>query len=206
MVTNAIRCDASCVLFNFNVAPLSSMKWKSRNPRPTHHSSPNKMVKKKVPDWLNSSLWSAPTSPPSSVAATEDSSPVVVSPSEPPQPPSPPPVVVQDPPPKQRIEDSRTYDDHDDASSSSVHDIPNQAQLLSEVVFPLSNDDVNFNSRWLSLAFCWTIDLVFVMVTFGFSCRGRWWIYGSCGGSRVKVCLMPLEYVLLCGRCDFLFQ
>lgn len=88
------------------------------------------MVKKKVPDWLNSSLWSAPTSPPSP-AATEDSS-TVVSPSETPPPPSPP-VVVQDPPPTQIIEDSRT-EDHDDVTPSA-YSISHQAQLLTEVFF-----------------------------------------------------------------------
>ncbi|XP_061372983.1 uncharacterized protein LOC133315393 isoform X2 [Gastrolobium bilobum] len=90
------------------------------------------MVKKKVPDWLNSSLWSAPTSPPSSSVVsspTEDRS-AVMSPSEPPpRPPSPP--IIQDPPETQRIEDSRT-NDHSDAVSTA-DDISRQAQLLAEL-------------------------------------------------------------------------
>ncbi|XP_012572282.1 uncharacterized protein [Cicer arietinum] len=83
------------------------------------------MMKKKVPDWLNSSLWSAPTSPPS----THDNSPIL-SPTSPPQPPSPP-LVVQDPPPTQVIEESRSEDHHD--ASPSAFDISHQAQLLAEL-------------------------------------------------------------------------
>ncbi|CAL5214098.1 unnamed protein product [Lathyrus oleraceus] len=86
------------------------------------------MMRKKVPDWLNSSLWSVPKSPPSSVA-TEDNSPFY-SPISQPRPPSPP-VVVQDPPPEQIIEDSRSEDQHD--APPSDFDISHQAQLLTEL-------------------------------------------------------------------------
>lgn len=95
------------------------------------------MMKKKVPDWLNSSLWSAPTVPPSPATATatttttEESSPVH-SPISPPQPPSPP-IVVQDPPPKQIIEDSRSDDHHDHDVPPSAYDVSHHAQLLAEL-------------------------------------------------------------------------
>ncbi|XP_027345864.1 TBC1 domain family member 13-like [Abrus precatorius] len=90
------------------------------------------MVMKKVPDWLNSSLWSSPSSPPPSAAAA------VVTPSEPPprppsepppRPPSPP--IIEDPPPTQRIEDSPTEDHSDDFPSAN--DVSHQAQLLAEL-------------------------------------------------------------------------
>ncbi|CAK8578486.1 unnamed protein product [Lathyrus sativus] len=86
------------------------------------------MMKKKVPDWLNSSLWSVPKSPPSSVAA-EDNSSLYNSISQP-RPPSPP-VVVQDPPPEQIIEDSRSEDQHD--APPSDFDVSHQAQLVTEL-------------------------------------------------------------------------
>lgn len=94
------------------------------------------MMKKKVPDWLNSSLWSAPTVPHSPAAATtttttEESSPVH-SPISPPQPPSPP-IVVQDPPTKQIIEDSRSDDHHDHDVPPSAYDVSHHAQLLTEL-------------------------------------------------------------------------
>ncbi|KAK2384221.1 Ypt/Rab-GAP domain of gyp1p superfamily protein [Trifolium repens] len=87
------------------------------------------MMKKKVPDWLNSSLWSSPASPPSP-ATTEYSSPVF-SPVSPPQPPSPPPLIVQDPPPTQIIEESRSEDPHE--APPSDFDISHQTQLLAEL-------------------------------------------------------------------------
>ncbi|XP_040871460.1 TBC1 domain family member 13 isoform X2 [Glycine max] len=100
------------------------------------------MVKKKVPDWLNSSLWSSssPSSPPSSAVASpfeqppppppRPPSPAVVTPSEPPpRPPSPP--AVHDPLPTQRIDDS-PREDHGDGFRSA-HDVSRQAQLLAEL-------------------------------------------------------------------------
>ncbi|CAJ1939138.1 unnamed protein product [Sphenostylis stenocarpa] len=89
---------------------------------------------KKVPDWLNSSLWSSsPSSPPRSAVA---------SPFQPPQPSRPPPPAVipsdplpppdvQDPPPTQRIEDSPS-ENHENAFPSS-YDVTHQAQLLAEL-------------------------------------------------------------------------
>ncbi|KAK7359274.1 hypothetical protein VNO77_01227 [Canavalia gladiata] len=93
------------------------------------------MVKKKVPDWLNSSLWSSPSSPssPPSAAAisslAEESS-IVITPPEPlPHPPSPP--ILQDPPPTQTIQDSPTEDQSE--VFPSAYDVTRQAQLLAEL-------------------------------------------------------------------------
>nr|KYP67783.1 TBC1 domain family member 13 [Cajanus cajan] len=96
------------------------------------------MMQKKVPDWLNSSLWSSsPSSPPSSAVASpfepppRPPSPADVSPPEPPpRPPSPP--AVHDPPPTQIIEDSPREDLGGDAFPSA-HDVSRQAQLLAEL-------------------------------------------------------------------------
>lgn len=114
------------------------------------------MVKKRVPDWLNNSLWSSPPSsddhhdPRSSAAATPTTTtfadedldrsavdPPILAPS----PPTPP--TREDPPQPHRIEDSRVNDvvsnDHNATSSPppSTDDISRQAQLLSEVYFLL---------------------------------------------------------------------
>lgn len=137
--THSKKTNEMCVLWCV-VHLFSLEKWKSRNPkRKIHRLLPFKMMKKKVPDWLNSSLWSAPTVPHSPAAATtttttttEESSPVH-SPISPPQPPSPP-IVVQDPPPKQIIEDSRSDDHHDHDVPPSAYDVSHHAQLLTEVV------------------------------------------------------------------------
>ncbi|KAK7318949.1 hypothetical protein RJT34_03658 [Clitoria ternatea] len=97
------------------------------------------MMKKKVPDWLNSSLWSSPTSPPSSsssssVAAVKSPSEyasAAVSPTEQsPRPPSPP--VLQDPPPTQTIKES-PVEDHTAGDFPSAFDVSRQAQLLAEL-------------------------------------------------------------------------
>ncbi|PNX91564.1 TBC1 domain family member 13-like protein [Trifolium pratense] len=88
------------------------------------------MMKKKVPDWLNSSLWSSPTSSPPSPAITEYTSPVFT-PIPPPQPPSPPPLILQDPPPTQIIQESQSEDPHD--APPSEFDISHQTQLLAEL-------------------------------------------------------------------------
>lgn len=126
-VTNAMRFAVH----------VSHHDWETLTPIP-----PTKMVKKKVPDWLNSSLWSSssPSSPPSSAVASpfeqppppppRPPSPAVVTPSEPPpRPPSPP--AVHDPLPTQRIDDS-PREDHGDGFRSA-HDVSRQAQLLAEV-------------------------------------------------------------------------
>lgn len=93
------------------------------------------MVKKRVPDWLNSSLWSA------SPSATEDdrlqrydskpSTPTPPSPVAPPVP-EPPPAVVQEEPPKPEPKES-VNNVHDASSDDSAEDISRQAQLLAEV-------------------------------------------------------------------------
>ncbi|KAH1236777.1 TBC1 domain family member 13 [Glycine max] len=97
------------------------------------------MVKNKVPDWLNSSIWSSssPSSPPSSAVASpfeqppRPPSPAVVTPFEPPPPRPPSPPSVHDPPPTQRIDDS-PREDHGDGFRSA-HDVSRQAQLLAEL-------------------------------------------------------------------------
>ncbi|XP_022636595.1 TBC1 domain family member 13 isoform X4 [Vigna radiata var. radiata] len=88
---------------------------------------------KKVPDWLNSSLWSSSqsSSPPSAAASpfqqpSRPLRPAAAIPSEPPPPP-----VVQDPPPTQIIEDS-PIEDHGDVFPSA-YDVTRQAQLLAEL-------------------------------------------------------------------------
>lgn len=93
------------------------------------------MVKKRVPDWLNSSLWSA------SPSATEDdrlqrydskpSTPTPPSPVAPPVP-EPPPAVVQEEPPKPEPKES-VNNVHDASSDDSAEDISRQAQLLAEL-------------------------------------------------------------------------
>lgn len=106
------------------------------------------MVKKRVPEWLNSSLWSSDdhrdlphsTAASSATYAHEEREHSSVGPPLPePSPPSPP--VREDPPPPQIIEDSRTTtrvaDDRNATSSApSSDDISRQAQLLAEVHSP----------------------------------------------------------------------
>lgn len=92
------------------------------------------MVKKRVPDWLNSSLWASSPStdddrilryapPPTTTSSSASDSPI-----EPPVP-VPPPVVVREEPPKPEIKDSHD----DDNGSSTAEDISRQAQLLAEL-------------------------------------------------------------------------
>ncbi|KAK4266641.1 hypothetical protein QN277_027531 [Acacia crassicarpa] len=106
------------------------------------------MVKKRVPDWLNSSLWSSTpssddhrdlrhsTTASTNTYADEDREQSAVDPPLPaPSPPSPP--VREDPPQPQIIEDSRTNhlaNDYNVTSSTpSTDDISRQAQLLAEL-------------------------------------------------------------------------
>lgn len=106
------------------------------------------MVKKRVPDWLNSSLWSsAPssddnrdlrlsTTTSTNTYANEERECSTVDPPLPaPSPPSPP--IREDPPQPQIIEDSRinhVADDQNGTSSTpSTDDISRQSQLLAEV-------------------------------------------------------------------------
>lgn len=92
------------------------------------------MVKKRVPDWLNSSLWASSPStdddrilryvpPPTTTSSSASDSPI-----EPPVP-VPPPVAVREEPPKPEIKDSHD----DDNGSSTAEDISRQAQLLAEL-------------------------------------------------------------------------
>lgn len=95
------------------------------------------MAKKRVPDWLNSPLWSSPSDHHRFSAAPEP-------PEEPPSPPSPPVPIKEDPP---RIQDSRTNHNgigtspscsssaSSTSASSSVDGTSHsrQAQLLAEV-------------------------------------------------------------------------
>ena len=102
------------------------------------------MVKKRVPDWLNSSLWSSTpvdddrlhryTSEPATTMSSPE--PVV----EPPVPVPPPSAstVVRTESPKSDTRDSRvnnnvSNDDNDTSSGPSAEDVSRQAQLLVEV-------------------------------------------------------------------------
>lgn len=105
------------------------------------------MVKKRVPDWLNSSLWSSTpavdddrlqryTSEPA--ATTSSPEPVV----EPPVPVPPPSAstAVRTESPKSDTRDSRannnvTNDDNGTSSGPSAEDVSRQAQLVVEVCF-----------------------------------------------------------------------
>lgn len=104
------------------------------------------MVKKQVPDWLNSSLWSTtPSTPPppprDDAPSSSDHSPVDRKPAVPAiKPPEPVKVEVKDP-----LRDSVVSDHQDEnnyattsPSSSSIEDVSKQAQLLQEVVLTLS--------------------------------------------------------------------
>ncbi|XP_057499173.1 uncharacterized protein LOC130783502 isoform X2 [Actinidia eriantha] len=99
------------------------------------------MVKKRVPDWLNSSLWSSPHPP--STSPYDDgedyrlrrSSSAAESPVQPPVP-VPPPSAARPEPPKVEIRD-RMNDSSDNGGSGSgspsVEDISRQAQLVQEL-------------------------------------------------------------------------
>ncbi|KAF3456582.1 hypothetical protein FNV43_RR01236 [Rhamnella rubrinervis] len=102
------------------------------------------MVKKRVPDWLNSSLWSSTSdddhsrryvSKPSPTATSADyavSEPVAV---DPPVPVPPPAVVTQRDPPKPEIHDSAPAEEDNGNSPAvpSAEEISRQAQLLAEL-------------------------------------------------------------------------
>lgn len=107
------------------------------------------MVKKQVPDWLNSSLWSSnpppppppprhPSPPPSSSVATTDRKLVVpVAPKPATKPPEPVKVEIRDP---LRDGITSTSTDHDyngtpSPSSSTLEDVSKQALLLQEVYY-----------------------------------------------------------------------
>ncbi|KAJ7980534.1 TBC1 domain family member protein [Quillaja saponaria] len=104
------------------------------------------MAKKRVPDWLNSSMWSSPSSDDrnSHLRYTTTSYSTFTSPTIEPSAVDPPvqtpsPSTTREEPPKpQTIEDSRIYNSADDyngisSSSPSADDISRQAQLLYEL-------------------------------------------------------------------------
>ena len=107
------------------------------------------MVKKQLPDWLNSSLWSSnPPPPPADVPSPSDHSPVDRKPVVPVTPPG----AIEPPEPvKDEASDPLRDDavsDHQDefengvsSASSAVEDASKQAQLLQEVAFTLCIDD-----------------------------------------------------------------
>ncbi|GMN63920.1 hypothetical protein TIFTF001_032979 [Ficus carica] len=102
------------------------------------------MVKKRVPDWLNSSLWSS-TPPPDDdrlrhYASNSSTTAAAASPPEPakvnPPVPVPPPSAAAErgPPAKRESEDSRSVDeDNGESGAPSAEDISRQAQLLAEL-------------------------------------------------------------------------
>lgn len=105
------------------------------------------MVKKRVPDWLNSSLWSSTPSVDddrlhrytSEPAATTSSPEPVVQPPVPVPPPSAT-TAIRTESPKSDTRDSRgnnnvTNDDNGTSSGPSAEDVSRQAQLLVEVCF-----------------------------------------------------------------------
>uniref|UniRef100_A0A5B7B489 Putative TBC1 domain family member 13 n=1 Tax=Davidia involucrata TaxID=16924 RepID=A0A5B7B489_DAVIN len=108
------------------------------------------MMKKRVPDWLNSSLWSS-TPPPeddrlnrdaskstttttAATSSTSKSTPssAAESPVEPPVPVSPPAAVRREPP-KPEIRDPLSNNDNRSSASSSAEEISRQSQLLQEL-------------------------------------------------------------------------
>lgn len=96
------------------------------------------MVKKRVPEWLNNSLWSSTTpadndrllryAPKTTTTTITDTSEL---PTEPPVP-EPPPETSREEPPKPEITDPPSYDD-ENSSNSSAEDISRQAQILTEL-------------------------------------------------------------------------
>ena len=91
------------------------------------------MVKKRVPDWLNSSLWSASPSATDDDCRRYDSKLSTPTPPSPPLP-VPPPVVVVVQEQSSKSEPKESVDDvHDASFDSSAEDISRQAQFLAEV-------------------------------------------------------------------------
>lgn len=109
------------------------------------------MVKKRVPEWLNSSLWTSTPSPDdddrqrnstrptstitiSSPPAVEPRPPPVSAGAEPPKPPE-----AKDYPTNNSASNDRAYNGTSEDAGPSAEDISRQAQLLAEVIpFPLS--------------------------------------------------------------------
>ncbi|KAK1592829.1 hypothetical protein Q3G72_033487 [Acer saccharum] len=110
------------------------------------------MVKKKVPDWLNSSLWSTAPPPPDDdrlhrnapkpIATTTVDPPLPVAPLPPPPPPVPAPVVVstkEDPPTPQLIVDIHSFSNRNRNSSDDENGGSDQTQLLTELTKKVIN-------------------------------------------------------------------
>ncbi|KAK2643992.1 hypothetical protein Ddye_019187 [Dipteronia dyeriana] len=114
------------------------------------------MVKKKVPDWLNSSLWSTAPPPPDDdrlhrnapkpIAATTVDPPLPVAPLPPPPPPPPPPasapLVVStkvDPPTPQLIVDIHSFSNRNRSSSDDENGGSDQTLLLTELTKKVIN-------------------------------------------------------------------
>ncbi|TXG72604.1 hypothetical protein EZV62_001183 [Acer yangbiense] len=110
------------------------------------------MVKKKVPDWLNSSLWSTAPPPPDDdrlhrnapkpIATTTVDPPLPVAPLPPPPPPVPAPVVVstkEDPPTPQLIVDIHSFSNRNRNSSDDEDGGSDQTQLLTELTKKVIN-------------------------------------------------------------------
>ncbi|KAF5736630.1 TBC1 domain family member 13 [Tripterygium wilfordii] len=101
------------------------------------------MVRKRVPDWLNSSLWTSPPAPAedrlvSSPSATSSAAAFADPPAAEPPVPVPPPAVTRQEPPKQETitknsRNSSASDDSSNGSGPSPDDISRQAQLLAEL-------------------------------------------------------------------------
>jgi hypothetical protein len=118
------------------------------------------MAKKRVPDWLNSPLWSSPSEQHRFSSAVP----------EPPEPPSPPPLTIKQDPPS--IQHSRTNHNHNNnhnaivtsshssssssASTSSADENSHsrqaqcQANLLAEVPFTVSLHTLKFKCLFYS--------------------------------------------------------
>jgi hypothetical protein len=112
------------------------------------------MAKKRVPDWLNSPLWSSPSEQHRFSSAVP----------EPPEPPSPPPLTIKQDPPS--IQHSRTNHNHNaivtssssssSASTSSADENSHsrqaqcQANLLAEVPFTVSLRTLKFKCLFYS--------------------------------------------------------
>lgn len=121
------------------------------------------MVKKRVPDWLNNSLWSSTTpadddrllryAPKTTTTTITNTAEL---PTETPVP-EPPPETSREEPPKPEITDRPSYDD-ENSSNSSAEDISRQAQILTEVSICISRS--LFSSFLPSAAISLTVAVV----------------------------------------------
>ena len=162
------------------------------------------MVRKKVPEWLNSTMWSTPPSQPSSFnddstllrhsPATKMSSmkkqeAESISVTPPPSTAS----SVQSPSPRPRNNGSSISGEYGNSSvaPSSAEDFSRQAHLSAEVNCNL----YQLQNLWLQI-----LNLFFYLISY----RRRWLIWRSWGVLLHRVCLILLASVLLFGRCSLL--